>query len=438
MRHRGRFRSRLHAPAVVCFASIVFTLAAFAASPACAARQSQEATSRLDSVEVTGSARFPSAQLAAATGLQVGTQVSRDDLQKAANTLAQLGPFTAVNYRFSTADAGVRVEYQVKDGPEVQLSFDNFPGFTDDELKAAIKSAGVLFDGQAPPHGAILDAMSDALEQLIAKRGMNFSVSHALITLPSGAEVQQFHIEGDAIRIASVDFSDPLAQTDRDIRARLGDIVGHPFSRSAIDLFEFEQVRPVYLAHAFLQVRFDPPQAKFVNGAVAVVAHIDPGPAFTWGGATWQGNTAVGVLDLDTAVPLHAGDPANGMKIEAAWDAARALYMRHGYLDVDLKPVPAFDAAAAKVTYAVTVTEGPQYHMGKLVLSGLSLDGESRARAAWKIPAGAVFDNSMYEDFLDNGIKQAFAGLPFHYEKIGRYLQKDPSTHTVDVLLDFQ
>jgi hypothetical protein len=76
--------------------------------------------------------------------------------------------------------------------------------------------------------------------------------------------------------------------------------------------------------------------------------------------------------------------------------------------------------------------------MGKLVLTGLSIDGESRARAVWRIPPGAVFDNNVYEDFLSNGIKQAFAGFPFHYEKIGRFLQKDSATGTVDVLLDFQ
>jgi len=406
--------------------------------PACAAGQSQQGSSRLDSVQVTGTSRFPSAQLAAATGLQAGAQITRDDLQKAANTLAQLGPFATVNYRFSSGDAGVRVEYQVTDAPEVPVSFDNFPGFTDDELKAAIKSAGVLFDGQAPDHGAILDAMSDALARLIATRGMNFTVSHALVTQPSGDNVQQFHIEGGQIRIASVDFSDALAQNDRGIHERLSDIVGQPFSRSAVDLFEFEQVRPVYLAHAFLQVRFDPPEAKFTNGAVAVVAHIDPGSAFTWGGATWSGNAAVGALDLATAIPLHTGDPANGMKIEAGWEAVREIYARRGYLDVDLKPVPKFDTSGSKVNYSVSITEGPQYHMGKLVLSGLSMDGESRARAVWRIPQGAVFDNSLYEDFLSNGIKQAFSGFPFHYEKIGRFLQKDPASGTVDVMIDFQ
>jgi outer membrane protein assembly factor BamA len=415
----------------VCAALIVFALAP-------ADSVAQDASSRLDSVQVTGSARFSSAQLAPATGLQVGSQVTRDDLQKAANTLAQLGPFTTVNYRYSSGEAGVRVEYQVTDGAEIPVAFDNFPGFTDDELKAAIKSAGALFDGQAPEHGAVLDDISDALARIIATRGMNFPVSHSVIVEPSGDKAQLFHIEGGAIKIASVDFSDALAQSDRGIHARLGDIVGQSFSRNAIDLFEFEQVRPVYLAHAFLQVHFDSPEAKFANGAVDVVAHIEPGPAFTWGGVTWTGNSAVGVLDLDTTIPLHAGDPANGMKIEAGWDAVRELYMRRGYLDVDLKPVPKFDASAGKVSYSVAVTEGPQYHMGKLVLSGLSIDGESRARAAWKIPPGAVFDEGQYENFLSDGIKQAFSGYPFHYDKIGRFLQKDPASATVDVMLDFQ
>jgi outer membrane protein assembly factor BamA len=442
MSHRGTFR--LQILAAVRLASIILTLIAFALivfalTPADSVAQAPEGSSRLDSIQVTGSSRFRPEQIVAATGLQIGAQVTRDDLQKVANTLAQLGPFTDVNYRFSTGGSGVLVEYQVTDGPEVPAAFDNFPGFTDDELKAAIKAAVVLFDGQVPEHGAILDAMSDALAKLIATRGMNAAVSHALITVPSGTEkVQQFHIEGTEIKIASVDFSDPLAQNDRAVRARLSDLVGQPYSRSAVELFEYEQVRPEYLAHAFLRVRFDPPEAKFANGSVAVVAHVNPGPAFTWGGVTWSGNSAVGVLDLDTAIPLHVGDPADGMKIEAGWDAVRELYMRHGYLDVDLNPAANFDDAAARANYSVSITEGPQYHMGKLVLTGLSIDGESRARGVWRIPPGAVFDNNVYEDFLSNGIKQAFAGFPFHYEKIGRFLQKDSATGTVDVLLDFQ
>jgi hypothetical protein len=78
------------------------------------------------------------------------------------------------------------------------------------------------------------------------------------------------------------------------------------------------------------------------------------------------------------------------------------------------------------------------YHMGKLVLTGLSIEGERRIRAAWGIAQGAVFNKEIYEQFANTGVKQAFIGLPFHYEKVGRFLQEDPNSGSVDVLLDFQ
>lgn len=401
--------------------------------------QTQPSTSRLDSVEITGSSRFSSQQIITATGLHVGAQVTHDDLQKVANDLAQLGPFSNVEYRYSTLDAGVRAEYQVKDAPEVPIAFDNFPWFTDDELKAAIKSSAALFDGGAPQHGTLLDAMSSAIEKLLVTRGVNAGVSHALLTAPASDErIQQFRVENFDMKITAIEFGDALAQSDRAVQARLGDLVGEPFSRTAIELFEVEQVRPVYISHAFLRVRFGPPTARVAGSSVTVVVPIDPGPLFAWGGVKWSGNSVITMLELGALVPLHEGDPADGMKIESGWQGVREAYMRRGYLDVVLNPAPQFDDAARRVGYSVSVAEGPQYHMGKLVLTGLSMDGERRVRAAWKILPGAVFDNGVYEEFVENGITQAFAGLPFHYEKVGRFLQKDSGAATVDVLLDFQ
>ena len=66
------------------------------------------------------------------------------------------------------------------------------------------------------------------------------------------------------------------------------------------------------------------------------------------------------------------------------------------------------------------------------------MDGERRIRAAWTIAPGAIFDKNVYEDFVDTGVKRAFVGSPFRYEKIGRFLQENPQSAKVDVLLDFQ
>jgi outer membrane protein assembly factor BamA len=400
----------------------------------------------LASIQVTGSARFHSDQIAAATGLHAGDNVTRDDLQAAANRLVALGLFASVNYTFSSVQSGVRVDYVVADGPTLPVWYDDFPWFTDAELTAALEKSVGLFDGTVPAHGAILDQISTALEKLLAARGVTAGISHTLATLPvTDQQVQLFRADSPDLNVASVEFSDPLAGSDLGIKDRLSDLVGKPYSRASTDLFVIEQVRPVYLAHGNLRVEFSQTSARFATpatgsprGGVIVLVPVTPGSAYAWAGVTWTGNSTMSSDVLNVLVPLKSGDPADGMKIAATWQTVSNAYARLGFLDVDLKPVERFDNFSNHVTYAVAVTEGTQYRMGNLVLTGLSMEGEQRIRAAWKIPPGALFDKSMYEEFLATGIKQAFIGMSYHYEKIGRFLQENAKAGKVDVLLDFQ
>jgi outer membrane protein assembly factor BamA len=400
-------------------------------------------TGKLASIKIIGSAKYRSEQIASETGLSPGSTITKGDLQRGADRLAELGLFATVQYRFATEDAGVRAEYQVTDAPTVPVWFDNFPWFTDDELSAALKKEIPLFDGTAPEKGSLLNEMSSALELLLQTRGVNSSVSSTLTNAPvTDARVMQFHVEHAGVNIAAVEFSDPLAQGERGIQQRLADVVGQQYSRILVELFEFEQVRPIYLSHAFLRVRFGTPTAQITgsggNARVTVVAPIEPGPAFAWNGVQWAGNSSVSSAILNGMISLRPADPVDGMRLEAMWDAVRGEYARRGYLDVKLNVAPQFDDSLKRVTYAVSITEGPQYHMGKLVLTGLSIEGERRIRAAWGIAEGAVFNSDIYEQFANTGIKEAFTGLPFHYEKVGRFVQEDAKNATVDVLLDFQ
>jgi outer membrane protein assembly factor BamA len=412
-------------------------------APAFGQTPDAEGNGKLESVKVTGSTRYRSDQIASATGLSVGTTITKFDLQRGADRLAQLGVFANVQYRFATEDTGVRAEYQVTDAPTVPVWFDNFPWFTDDELIVALKREIPLFDGTAPLRGGLLNEISNTLESLLGTRGVNSSVSSILTIAPaSDVQVMQFHAEHAGVNIASVEFSDPLAQGDRGVQQRLGDLVGQQFSRTLVELFEFEQVRPVYLSHAFLRVRFGAPVARITgSGAgarVAVTAPVESGLAFAWSGVIWRGNASIASAILNGIIALKPGDAADGMKLEGMWDGVRDEYTRRGYLDVSLVAEPQFDDSAKRVTYTVSITEGPLYHMGRLVLTGLSLEGERRIRAAFGIAQGAVFNKEIYEQFASAGIKQAFAGLPFHYEKVGRFLQEYPNSGSVDVLLDFQ
>ena len=404
----------------------------------------QPASERLSSVTFTGSHRFKSADIAKASGLQPGKPITRDELQLAADRLARLGLFTDVQYKFSSGPGGLAVEYQLADLPTVPVTFDNFPKFSDEELTTALKNAVTLFDGTAPENGTILSTMTNAIEELIATRGLHANVTHSVVAGPGGGHVQQFRIDGDVLRVADVQFSDSLARRSPAIQQGLTQLIGKPFSRNAIEQFEFEQVRPVYLTQAFLRVKFGPPEARFegdptkpLPDKVFVIAPVDPGPAYTWAGVEWTGNAVISSAELDKLVELKAGEIADGVRMEAGWNRILDAYGSQGYIDAKVTPTPHFDDKAAHVSYTVSITEGPQYHMGELVLTGLSTEGERRIRASWQIPKGAVFNRGVYDEFLDRGAKEAFSGLPFHYDKIGRFLQTNPNG-TVDVLMDFQ
>ena len=409
------------------------------------AQAPQGTSSPLAAIEVTGSQRFPSAQIAPATGLHIGSEITRESLQEGADRLAKLGWFSAVDYRFSSAASGVKVEYSVKDAESIPVEFDNFVWLTDQEISTALSASGILFDGTAPLEGTVLDQIAAQLMQTLDAKQVHVQVSHELTQTPGGQRVQEFRVEDADLRVSSVEFSDPLAGADRGIQQALSDVVGKPYSRTRLELFEIEQVRPVYFAHAFLQVKFEEPSARFsanpsqpIPETVVAVLKIDAGPAFTWGSVQWSGNSAISSADLGSLVQIAPGAPADGNTIQALWDRVSDAYARRGYLDMTLTPTPQFDDAAGRVRYNATLTEGIQYHMGQLVLTGLSIEGERRIRGAWKIAPSAVFDQTVYQDFLTEGIQQALAGLPFHYEKIGRYLQKNPKSATVDVLIDFQ
>ena len=403
-------------------------------------------TGVLASATATGSSKFTSAEIIGASGLKVGEPVTRATFQLAANRLAETGLFSEVHYRFSSQGQNVTIQFQVADAKTLPVAFDNFPWFTNAQLDAAIRQSVGLFDGTAPESGTYVDEIGAAIKQQLAKLNIAGRVEHRVIErlVGSGLEVQ-FRLVGPSLNVGKVEFTDPLAQHDERIAERLQDLIGKPFSRYYTDIFVTEQVRPIYLSQGFLQARFGPPEARFAGnpngpelGPVIVVVPIEAGPRYVWGGAHWTGNTVFTSVALDRMLGLSTGQTADGLAIEAGWQKIRDQYGSKGYLDATLDPTPSFDPAKSTVTYSVAITEGQPYRMGKLVITGLAVEAEKRVRKAWEIHPGQTFDLGYYHAFLSSIVKEALAGLPVHYRRIGRYLQRHEKNHVVDVLLDFE
>jgi outer membrane protein assembly factor BamA len=418
-----------------------------AAFPA-ASQSPDNATAPLREVRAEGEKLLSEAQVVAITGLVVGSQVGRADLQAAADKLVQSGLFAKVSYNFQTR-TGLVATYHVEESPRIPAYFDNIPWFADSELADAIRKRLPFFDGTIPEAGAAVDQAAEAVKELIASHGLHVSLEHQVNPNPLGeGNVQEFHIEGASLRIEKLEFSDSSLLASKAVQEHLSEIVGKPYSRMTIDLFLTEAIRPVYLQQAYLHAKLGPPEIRLTGNPsqklpeqIPVFVPITPGAVYHWKEARWKGNAAVSEFTLNSLLGLKSGDVANGMQIEAGWDRIREEFAHHGYLEAQLDPTASYDESAHTVSYSVSIQEGQQYRFGNMVVTGLSPAGERKLHAAWPIAAGELFDKTRYEEVLtklQHHQEQIFGELPLHYETVGHWLQTDASKGTVDVLLDFK
>ena len=415
------------------------------------AAQTAPASLVVAEVHAFGSHRYSDEQIAATVGLQPGDPVDQEKLQEIADGLVHLGVFSRVNFRYTAKNKRATVDFELQDADAVPVMFENFPWFTDEELADEIRRAVPLFDGNAPRDGTLLQEITAALSAKLASRGIKANVDHMLVDEPSSdAMIMQFRQDGPSFSVSSVTFGDALAQNSEKLKDRVSDLIGKSFSRFAIELFENEQVRPIYLSTGQIGVKFGAPSVRFggssdsgqqAPSAVGVQIPIAPGPVYHLSGVTWTGNSALDAAALSKLLGVKPGDLANGMQLAADWEQVELEYQHRGYLDVKVTPMGQFDDANATVAYNIKIAEGPQYRMGELVITGLSPDAERIVRNSWRMMPGQVFDKTYLEEMLSKLEKPTvaiFGDKPVHYEKMGHLLRTNPENHVTDVLIDFQ
>jgi|SRR5450432_371004 Surface antigen variable number repeat len=383
------------------------------------------------------------------TGLSPGTQVGRKDLQDAADILVRSGLFAKVSYNFTTHNDAVSVTFLIAENPRLKVSYDNFPWFSDSEFNDAIRRDLPFFDGTLPAQGTVVDLAANSLAGFLAAKGTVVSVVHEVIVSPlSDGSLQQFRVEGISPKIATLEFSDAALKDNRAVQQHLPEIVGKPYSRMAIDVFLVEAIQPVYLQQGNLRVLLGPAEVRLSGDPnqklperIPVFIPCKPGPVYLWQSVAWTGNSALSTITLTTLGGITSGEVANGVQIEVGWDHIRDEYGHLGYLEAKLNAVPFYDDQAHKVSYNVTVEEGPRFHFNAMTITGMSPAGERMVREGLQLKPGAIFDKKVFDQYLtqlETHHERVFKDLPVHYDTVGHWLQTDPSKATVDILLDFK
>jgi outer membrane protein assembly factor BamA len=404
---------------------------------------------KLIAVTVKGSKRFTQQEIAAASGLPVGTIAHQEDFQKAARQLGDSGAFSNIAFTYSYSADGTKLEVQVTDADKfVPVHFSDFVWFSDEELLRTIHERIPLFEGELPTSGRMMDQVSDVLQAMLVERAVPGQVEYARREDKDGKlQSIDYNVAGVSIRIHHAEFPGAGAGELPLLQAAAERLTGREYSREYMSNFTQHTLLPVFYERGFLKAACGTAQPKVVkptasdwsgNGQpptfVDVTFPVAPGIAYKLSGWQWTGNNVIATDELQPFIHAKVGEVANTLQLQEELKKVQDLYGSRGYIVAAMKVDAEFDNAAGTVAYLLKVNEGALFRMGELEFRGLDNNLTARLRAAWKLHPGDVYDAGYLQQFLPVAKKLLPASLDWD---VAPHVTALAGDKTVDVDLQY-
>jgi outer membrane protein assembly factor BamA len=379
---------------------------------------------KLIAVKVRGSKRFTQQDVAAASGLPIGTIAHEEDFKKAARQLGETGAFGDITYTYSYSSAGTKLEFHVSDADKfVPARFADFVWFTDEELLHKLHDRIPLFNGELPANGRLPDQVSDVLQAMLVENGIPGRVEYARTNgKDERLESFAYNVTGVSIRIHHAEFPGAGAGELPLLQAAAEKLFDREYSRDYMNNFIEHDLLPVYHGQGYLKASCASARPKVIKPAlkpdasdpidnkqpptyVEVAFPVTPGLQYKLTAWDWSGNKQFPSDQLDPLLHAKTGQAANTVQLGNDLRAVQLVYGSRGYIQATIKVNAEFDDVVSGVAYHLVVTEGDLYRMGELQFRGLDNPLTARLRAAWKIRPGDVYDATYLKQFLPEARK---------------------------------
>jgi outer membrane protein assembly factor BamA len=403
---------------------------------------------KLIAVKVTGSKRFTSDEVGAASGLPVGTVAHEEDFKKAARQLGESGAFSNISYTFSYSAAGTKLEFQVTDADKfVPAHFADFVWFTDEDLLHRVHERIPLFNGELPTSGRLIDQVSDVLQAMLVENAIAGHVEYLRSNGKTGQlESIDYNVAGVSIRIRHPEFPGASSSELPLLEAAGEKLIDREYSREYMNTFIEHSVLPVFREHGYLKASCAPAQPKVIKPEpsessdkqpptfVDVTFPVTPGLQYKVTAWDWSGNKAIPTDKLQPMLHAKVGQVANTVQLTEDLRTVQELYGSHGYILASVKVNAEFDDVAGTVDYHLVANEDSIFRMGELEFRGIDNNLTARLRAAWKIRPGEVYDASYLQQFLPLARKLLPTNLDWEVSTHVTALARDK---TVDVDIQY-
>ena len=367
---------------------------------------------KIVAIETEGLQTLKTETVIATSGLKIGEPFSVEATDAAAERLVSSGLFKKVGYRTRTAGANVTITFQLEEvkGQSSPVAFDNFIWFSDEELSAAIKREVPTFNGSAPDIGNTTEAIKKALQNLLDEHKLPGQVEYNMTE-----HDHLFRVAGMPMRICTLHFPGAQTVSEEKLIQVTRSSMEHEYSRQSAQTFPKYGLYPLYRELGHLRASFGQPVAKPVRSeeceGVDLTIPVNEGAVYSWVKAEWSGNQVLAAKELDDALGMKAGEVANGKKFDKGLNEVAKAYGKSGHIQTRMDPTPEFDDAAQKVTFKISVNEGPQYHMGTVEFKGFPADDAFILNKRWGLRSGDVYDQTYAGQYLRDNAREIMSRI---------------------------
>ncbi len=393
-------------------------------------------------IRFTGAPDYSDQELLGTVGLTPGTVLSYAEMNRNAQKLVDTGMFSSVSFKFDGQDLIFQLTPAAGLTP---LRLQNLPLHAGKELDDKLHRQFPLYHGLLPEQGGLTESVRGALEQMLAAQGIKASVS----TTPyKGSALQKttavsFAIVSPPVLVGDVRTEGAIVALDSNASAIVSKLPGTLYDvegsaaaiEAAFTAYYKDQGYPEPAIHAAAGGK-----PVVSADAIRIPLHVSvvPGVQYKLAAVRLAPGLLVSQADFDRQFHFRAGDVADGERLRTAWKFIGQPYRDRGYIKAKVQPAVTIDHAKNTVSYDVTVDPGPAYTMGKLTIDNVTDDLRSAMLAAWKMPAGSVFNESVILEFFsahgpNPALEQVFSGTNYRYT-----MAPNDEARTVDVKLTLE
>jgi outer membrane protein insertion porin family len=181
----------------------------------------------------------------------------------------------------------------------------------------------------------------------------------------------------------------------------------------AVDEQQLEEARQkiidVYQARGYtdvsVQFRIDPIDEK--RGTARVVFTVTEGVRGAVSQIRFEGNAHASQAVLRKQMKTRGrtfiyfvdkSGRLDEIQLEQDLDKIREYYQNHGFIDVEIKEVRKERTQKGPMIITIVISEGPQYHVRKLSITGYQNTTEAKIRALLKMKEGSVYSPKQLRD----------------------------------------